>query len=205
MRLGDICTFESGLILSRKRARNDLELKKQYKVLSLNNIEPHGDFNEEELDTFASNEVLPAHYFTQVGDVLVRLNEPYTAVCIQTYQADVLVPSYFVSLKVTDDNFLPEYISWFINSHVAKRTFHQAQSGTITPNINQRVIQALKIPRIPLHEQEKITTLHQLYLRERRLLKRLIDEKDRYYHAITNKIINEKMEEVHNENNARKN
>lgn len=196
LRLGDICTFESGLILSRKRARNDLELKESYKVLSLNNIESHGDFNEAELETFPSNEVLPKHYFTKVGDVLVRLNEPYTSVCIQSYQEGVLIPSYFVSLEVIDDNFLPAYISWFINSHVAKRKFHQAQSGTITPNINQRVIQELQVPSIPLHEQEKITTLHQLYLRERRLLKRLIDEKDRYYDAVTNKIIREKMEEL---------
>src|SRR5699024_10388088 len=123
-------------------------------------------------------------YFTQVGDVLVRLNAPYTSVCIQEYQAGVLIPSYFVSLELTDDEFLPEYISWYINSHVVKRIFHRAQSGTSTPNINQRVIQALDIPELSLKEQEKITAIHQLYLLERRLLKRLITEKDHYYEAI---------------------
>jgi len=185
--------MESGLILSRKRARNDLELKKHYKVLSLNNIEVHGDFNEAELEKFPSKEILPKHYFTQVGDVLVRLNEPYTAVCIQEYQAGVLIPSYFVSLELTSDQFLPEYISWYINSQVVKKIFHRAQSGTSTPNINQRVIQALNIPELPLEEQERITAIHQMYLQERRLLKRLIIEKDRYYDAMTHKIIYEKM------------
>src|SRR5690625_2879725 len=187
--------MESGLVLSRKRARNDLELKKYYKVLSLNNIEVHGDFNEAELEKFPSKEILPEHYFTQVGDILIRLNEPYTAVCIQEHQAGVLIPSYFVSLELTSDDFLPEYVSWYINSCVVKRNFYQAQSGTITPNINQKVIQELDIPVLPLNEQEKITAVHQLYLLERRLLRRLINQKDHYYEAITNKIIHEKMGE----------
>src|SRR5699024_5943286 len=105
------------------------------------------------------------------------------------------IPSYFVLIKITADNFLPEYVSWYINSQAVKRIFHQTQSGTMTPNINQKVIRNLNIPKLSLKEQEKITAMHQLYLRERRLLKRLIEEKDRYYAAITNKIIHEKMEE----------
>lgn len=195
LKLGDICLLDSGLILSRKRARNDMEVKRYYKVLSLNNIEPHGDFNENELEPFPSNEILQDHYFTKVGDVLVRLNEPFTSVCIQEHQENVLIPSYFVSIEITDRNYLPEYVSWYLNSNVAKRQFHQAQSGTMTPNINQNVIRNLDIPQIPLTKQKKITTIHQLYLKERRLLKRLIDEKDHYYKAITSKIIGRKMEE----------
>lgn len=205
MKLGDICNIESGLILSRKRARNEIELKKYYKVLSLNNIEIHGDFNEAELEQFPSNEILPDHYFTQIGDILVRLNDPYTAVCIQEYQAGVLIPSYFVSIEITHPNFLPEYVSWYLNSKAVKRKFHQAQSGTITPNINQKVIQELDIPYLPIEEQEKITQIHQLYLHERRLLKRLIEEKHRYYEAVTNKIIKEKWRNTNDENNTRTN
>lgn len=196
LKLGDICTIESGLILSRKRARNEMEIKRYYKVLTLNNIEPHGDFNEKGLEQFPSNEVLQERYFTKIGDVLIRLNEPYTSVCIQRHQENVLIPSYFVSLEITDDHFLPEYVSWFLNSNIVKRQFYQAQSGTRTPNINQHVIRNLNIPKIPLYEQEKITAIHQLYVKERRLLTQLIEEKDRYYKAITNHLIESQMEEL---------
>lgn len=196
MKLGDICTIESGLILSRKRARNEMEIKRYYKVLTLNNIEPHGDFNEKGLEQFPSNEVLQERYFTKIGDVLIRLNEPYTSVCIQRHQENVLIPSYFVSLEITDDHFLPEYVSWFLNSNIVKRQFYQAQSGTRTPNINQHVIRNLHIPKIPLSKQEKITAVHQLYVKERRLLTQLIEEKDRYYKAITNHLIESQMEEL---------
>lgn len=193
LKLGDISEIESGLILSRKRARNDLELEKKYKTLSLNNIEPHGDFNEAELEGFPSNELLDEHYFTQVGGILLRLNEPFTSVCIQEHQAGVLIPSYFVSIKIIHEEFLPEYVSWYLNTSKVKREFFRSQSGTLTPNINQKIIRKLKIPKLSLKEQRNITQLHQLYLRERRLLKELINQKDTYYQAITSEIIKEKM------------
>src|SRR5690625_3655821 len=115
MKLGEISQIESGLILSRKRARNELELEKKYKILSLNNIESYGDFNEAELELFPSNEVLDEHYFTQVGEILLRLNEPFTSVCIQEHQAGVLIPSYFISIEITHKEYLPEYVSWYLN------------------------------------------------------------------------------------------
>lgn len=193
MRLGEISQIESGLILSRKRARNEFELEKKYKILSLNNIEPHGDFNEAELELFPSNEVLDEHYFTQVGEILLRLNEPFTSVCIQEHQAGVLIPSYFVSIEITHEEYLPEYVSWYLNTSNVKREFFRSQSGTITPNINQKIIRKLQIPKLSLTDQENITQLHQLYLRERRLLNDLIEQKDQYYQAITSEIIKEKM------------
>lgn len=193
MKLGEISQIESGLILSRKRARSELELEKKYKILSLNNIEAHGDFNEAELELFPSNEILDDHYFTQVGEILLRLNEPFTSVCIQEHQAGVLIPSYFVSIEITHAGYLPEYVSWYLNTSNVRREFFRSQSGTLTPNINQKIIRRLHIPKLSLTDQENITQLHKLYLRERRLLNDLIEQKDQYYQVITSEIIKEKM------------
>jgi len=195
VKLGDISEIESGLILSRKRARNEFELVEEYKVLSLNNIEVHGDFNESSLESFASNDKLDERYFTKAGDVLLRLNEPFTAVYIQDHHAGVLIPSYFVAIQVTDDDFLPEYVSWYLNTDRVRRHFLRLQSGTKTPNINQKLLRELDVPSLPLDEQSNITTLNQLYLKERRLLEQLIEAKGTYYQGVTNKIIREKLEE----------
>lgn len=193
MKLGDISNIESGLILSRKRARNELEFVKQYKVLSLNNIEQQGDFNEAELEMFNSNDELDDHYFTEPGDILLRLNAPFTSVYIDENKAGILIPSYFVSITINNDNYLPEYVSWYLNTAVVKRHFLRLQSGTLTPNINQKLLRDLEIPELSIKDQTNITEVNQLYLRERRLLKQLIDAKDQYYTSITNEIIKEKM------------
>src|SRR5690625_1868364 len=193
MKLGKISEIESGLILSRKRARNEFELVKEYKVLSLNNIEVHGDFNESSLESFASNDLLDEHYFTKTGDIILRLNEPYTAVYIQEHHAGVLIPSYFVSIQIMNNKFLPEYVSWYLNTKRVKKHFLRLQSGTMTPNINQKLLRDLDIPPLSLDEQERITALNQLYLKECRLLKRLIDEKDMYYQVLTDQLTKEKL------------
>jgi len=193
MKLGKISEIESGLILSRKRARNEFELVKEYKVLSLNNIEVHGDFNESSLESFASNDLLDEHYFTKTGDIILRLNEPYRAVYIQEHHAGVLIPSYFVSIQIMNNKFLPEYVSWYLNTKRVKKHFLRLQSGTMTPNINQKLLRDLDIPPLSLDEQERITALNQLYLKECRLLKRLIDEKDMYYQGLTDQLIKEKL------------
>src|SRR5690625_802675 len=195
MKLGEISHRESGLIIARKRARNELELIEEYKVLSLNNIEVQGDFNEANLERFLSNDCLDDRYFTRSGDILLRLNEPFTSVYINEYQAGVLIPSYFVSIDIMHKEFLPEYVSWYLNTNEVKRKFIRAQSGTQTPNVNQKIIRDLTIPKLSLEEQRNITGLHKLYLKERRLLKQLIEEKDKYYQGISEKIIKEKMGE----------
>src|SRR5690625_2094537 len=108
MKLGEISSIESGLILSRKRSRNNIEFVKEYKVLSLNNIEVQGDFNEAQLERFQSNDELEGHYFTKPGDVLLRLNAPFTSVYINESKADILIPSFFVTIKIKHEDFLPE-------------------------------------------------------------------------------------------------
>jgi len=193
MKLGEISSIESGLILSRKRSRNNIEFVKEYKVLSLNNIEIQGDFNEAKLERFQSNEELEGHYFTKPGDVLLRLNAPFTSVYINESKADILIPSFFVTIKIKHEDFLPEYVSWYLNTDIVKRHFLRMQSGTQTPNVNQKLLRDLDIPSLSIKNQNNITTLHQLYLKERWLLKQLIKEKDQYYEGVTNEIIKEKM------------
>src|SRR5699024_4347120 len=129
------------------------------------------------------------------GDVLLRLNEPFTSVCIQKHQAGILIPSYFVSIKITNKNFLPAYVRWYLNTNNVKREFYPSQSRTLTPKIKQKIIRELKIPNLAMNEQERITQVHDLYLKERRLLTDLMKEKDQYFKAVTNKIIQENMED----------
>lgn len=107
-------------------------------MLSLTNIEAHGDFNEAELEWFPSNDHLDDHYFTKLGKFLLRLNEPFTSVYIHGNQAGVLISSYFVSIEIQHKGYLPEYISWYLNTITVKRKFIRAQSGTQTFNMLRR-------------------------------------------------------------------
>ena len=187
MKLEDIATIEPGLVTTRKKANIKYEIKEVYKALSLNAIDEYGSIDEEGLSKFESIEKLSQQYFTREGDILVRLNDPFTSVYIDKTKEGILIPSYFVKLTINDNNFKAGYIAWYLNSNKVKRAFLRSQSGTLVPSINQRVIKDIDIPVKTIVEQENILNLYNLYLREVELMKKLIEERSKQFNGYTEK------------------
>lgn len=189
MKLKDIAKIDPGLVTTRKKASIKFEIKKTYKLLTLNAINDYGKINLEELTGFESIEKLDQRYFTQKDDILVRLNKPFTSVYIGEGNQGILIPSYFVKLRIEDKNFNSKYIAWYLNSEKAKRDFLRSQSGTLVPSINQKVIGNIDIPVKSIKEQEDIVELYKLYLREIDLMKQLIIQREKQFNGITRKLL----------------
>lgn len=190
MKLGEIADIRSGLVLVRKKALVDYEIENTYKLITLRNIEDNGMFTEAAFETFASTDVLNKEYFTSVGDILIRLSAPYTAVNIIKRAAGLLVPSYFSIIRLKTDKYIPEYLTWYLNSDKVKKELIKSQAGTAMATTNNKILSALEIKELPMAYQQRIAKIRQLYLEERELLNRLIKAKEKYYQGITNKLIN---------------
>ena len=54
---------------------------------------------------------------------------------------------------------------------------------------NKTILSSIDINEIPIEDQKRIGKIQKLYLKERKLLDRLIKEKEKYYKAVTNKLI----------------
>lgn len=189
MKLGEISNITPGLVTTRKKASIKFEVIKRYKLLTLNAIDSYGTIDRNQLSDFESIEKLDERYFTKKGDVLVRLNDPFTSIYIDEAKEGILIPSYFVKLRITNEKFKPAYITWYLNSQKVKRDFLRSQSGTLVASINQRVIKEIDIPRKSIEEQENILNLYKLYLRELDLMKQLIEEKERQFNGFTEKLL----------------
>lgn len=190
MRLGDIANIRTGLVLSRKEAETEYEIKQEYKLISLKNVGDDGMPKDTPLEIFLSNEELEDHYFTQEGDILMRLSQPNTAVYIDKEWTDLLVPSYFAIIRLDrDKGFIPEYVSWYLNSAAIRHELIRVQTGTAIFTTNKRTLSSLNIEKIPIEKQEEIVEVQRLHWRERRLLNSLIDEKEKYYRGITEKLM----------------
>ena len=100
MKLGELATVRSGLVLSRKQARKGAPVKMRYPLLSFRAIHPNGYIDMEQLDGFDAAEQLSPEYLTQIGDVIIRLTSPYTAVLIDEASAGMVVSSNFVIIRV---------------------------------------------------------------------------------------------------------
>ncbi|CAI6235651.1 hypothetical protein JS609_00722 [Bacillus subtilis] len=195
MQLGDIANVKTGLVLSRKKAEVEYDAKATYKLLSLKNIAEDGMIENDSFEEFVSNDDLDDHYFTKEGDVLMRLSHPHTAVFIEKQYEGLLIPSYFAIIKVDKTRFLREYIAWYLNSFEVKKELERSQSGSRIPSTNQNVIKTLPVVWTTLSKQKALIELYKLHQKEKMLYKRLIEEKDLLFQAISQQILKDSKSE----------
>lgn len=195
MVLGDIAEIKTGLVLTRKKAEFPNDVKATYQLITLKNITDNGIFNDDPFENFQSNDLLNPQHFTEYGDVLIRLSYPHTAIYINEGTAGLLVPSYFAIIKVNELKFLPEYIAWYLNTESVKKELERSQAGTRIPSTNKSALSAIPIEAIPLSQQQAIIKLYNLHQKERSLYLKLIDEKEKWFIAVTKQLLQSEIEE----------
>jgi len=189
MQLGEIAQIKTGLVLSRKKAEIEYDAKATYNLLSLKNISEDGMIINESFDEFTSNENLDDHYFTEEGDVLMRLSQPFTTVYIDKNYTGLLIPSYFAIIKVNETKVLPQYIAWYLNTKNVKNELERSQAGSRIPSTNQHTIKSIPVVLTPIKQQQILIEFYQLYQREKLLYKKLIEEKKLLFQVVTQQIL----------------
>ena len=179
MKLGNIAAVRSGLVLSRKQAREVSGIK--YPLLNLRSINPGGYVDADQLDVFDASEYLSLDYLSQVGDVIVRLSAPYTAVLIDEATAGMVISSNFVIIRVDHRELLPEYLFWLLNTPKVKRSIYENTSSNMLGAIKAKYFSDFDIPALSIMKQHRIADMNALALKETVLLRRLAEEKERYY------------------------
>ncbi|QHS24329.1 restriction endonuclease subunit S [Virgibacillus sp. MSP4-1] len=192
MELGDIARIKTGLVLSRKKAKDEYDIKAKYRLLSLKNVSDEGIINTDSVEEFNSNDELDDHYFTKEGDVLMRLSHPHTSVFIGNDHSGLLIPSYFAIIKVDIDKFLPEYIAWYLNTFEVKKELERSQSGSRIPSTNKNVLRSLPVVKTTISRQKAFIELLRLHQQEKLLYKRLIEEKEVWFKEISKQILKDK-------------
>lgn len=193
MKLGQIATIRTGMVLTRKKAQIWEETQGTYNLITLKNIEEGRGFSKAPWEEFASIEKLNGNHFTAAGDILVRLSFPNTAVCINEGRKGLLIPSSFAVIKLKTGGFIPEYIAWYLNSGQVKREYLKFQTGTAMATTNTKILSQLEIKAIPKEDQKLVARLQKLFFREKELLHKLEEEKEKLYKAVLQRLVqNEK-------------
>ena len=179
MKLGNIATVRSGLVLSRKQAREPSNIR--YPLLNLRSINPCGYVDLDQTYVFDATEYLSPEYLSQIGDVIVRLTAPYTAVLIDEITAGMVISSNFVIIRADRRKILPEYLFWLINTPKVKHAIYENTSSNMLGAIKAKYFSEFEIGLLPILKQQKIAAMNKLAIKETMLLRRLADEKERYY------------------------
>lgn len=180
MRLGEVASVRSGLVLKRKEAKPD-QPSIVYRALNLRSIIPNGYLDATQLDLFSASEVLSPDYLTHEGDIVIRLTAPYTAILIDKSTAGIIITSNFVVIRVDSKLMLPSYLAWLLNTPKQKKQIYESATGNMLSAINAKYYANLNLTLLPIDDQRKIAKLNQLAQRETKLLLRLAEEKAKYY------------------------
>lgn len=184
MRLDEVATVRTGAVIGRKRAESGTQSSFHYKMLNLKCIAADGYIDLNFAEDYYAKEELKPEYFSQNGDVLIRLSFPYTAVLIDDKTCGLVIPSHFAIIRANRKRVLPEYILWFLRRDSSYQQIMQNSSGsTALGTISSGFIASLEIQVIPNDKQKAIGQLLLLENKEQELLTRLAKEK-----AVFNKI-----------------
>lgn len=189
MKLSNAAIVRSGLVLSRKQARGLSEIR--YPLLNLRSINANGYIDLEQTDMFDSTEHLSPEYLSQVGDIIIRLTAPYTAVLIDNKTSGMVVSSNFVIVRPDKKFFFPEYLYWLFNTTKIKRDIFEKSSSNMLSAVNAKYFSDLDIMDISISKQNTIAKINELSIRESKLLKQLAEAKALYHTITLNQLYNE--------------
>ena len=184
MRLGDVAIVRCGLVLSRKQSRTPTDAK--YRLLNLRSINADGCVEMAMLDEYYAIESLSPDYLSQVGDVIVRLTAPYTAILVDEETAGMVVSSNFVIIRPNPRMLLSGYLAWLLNTRKTKHVIFENTSSNMLGAINPKYFACMEVALPSIDRQSAIADLNALALKEGRLLRRLADERKRYCDFIIN-------------------
>lgn len=189
MKLGEIASVRSGLVLSRKLARENPA--QRYRLLNLRSISPEGYIDMNETDVFDAKETLPREYLSQVGDIVIRLSAPYTAVLVDEESEGMVVSSNFVIVRTDPQVLLPEFLYWLLNTSEVKHRMFENSSSNMLGAVKPKFFADYEITPLPITEQQKIAAINALAKTESKLLRQLANAKEQYYEAILRNTFNE--------------
>lgn len=186
MKLEKIADISTGLVLARKKSSNNEGFA--YELLTLKSFNENGYIEDEYLDDFISEEKIKSQYLTQEGDVIVRLSSPNTAIYITKEYENIVIPSLFAIIRNKSNNINSQFIQIYINSEKCKRHLLADTIGSAVSIVKTSTFKEIKIPEYTIDKQEKIIELNNLVIEEKRLLTKLIDEKNKYHKTIMSKM-----------------
>lgn len=192
MTIGEIALVRTGLVTIREKKKIDSSQTCEYRVLNLKCISDDGYIIKTQIETEEYLIRLNHDCITRMGDILVRLSSPYTAVLIdQPDLCEIVIPSHFAIIRVDKHYALPEYIFWWLRRDKSKIKMMKNSSGsTAFGTISSGLIASLPITLLPLHKQEIISNLLRLSKREQELLTKLTETKKTYNTLFLNQIYN---------------
>lgn len=154
MKLKNIGKPIGGQVISRVEAKNETEMIGKVKVLVPKAIK-NGIINHQDLLEINLKSEPDENKLTKVGDIVLKLSQPYDAAYITEKDEGILITSFCLVLREIDADINPRYLVLVINSEIYKEQAMMATSGATVPMLTKGKIENIDL-KLNLTQQEEI-------------------------------------------------
>lgn len=182
MKLKEISSIRTGAVLSRVSGSG-----KEVRAITLKALDADGHLDCNSFETVMVDVKAKDDYFAQAGDVLIRLTAPYTATVISEENAGAVVSSHYAIIRCKE-SINPWYLFWWLKQN--RDLFYKESSGSVLlGTISSNVIAEMSINVVPFEQQKQIAELILTSRRERELVIKLIEQRNKLINAAVKAIV----------------
>ena len=180
MKLSNIASLQSGLVLNRKEARSPKETEKVYKRLNLRSLNSYNEIDCQELDIFPAKEMLDPAVLTQPGDIIIKLFTPVFPVVITERDSGLVIPSQLAVIRIFSNQILPQYLRYWLSTPETSDSLQSLEGWQSQRTIKIGTFAELEVPVPTLKEQQIIADMVSTSIHREKLYRNLIDEQNKF-------------------------
>ncbi len=188
-KLCEIANIQSGLVLSRKEAKNDSIQAAEYRNFTLRSVNADGSINMQLLDRYLASEKIEAQFITREDDIIIRLFTPFSPVLITETLTGFVVPSQFAIIRLHKCELLPSFLCCYLAHRNILEVVAIRESGQTSGGIKISALSELNIPLPTTKRQKAIAAYSKMNAERKRLHIELIQQYDLKMDAVINSII----------------
>jgi len=135
-----------------------------------------GYFNDTSVLPFAAIEMDKVKAFIEAGDIVLPVRGlRMDAMLIQTANEPLMTTNHMAVIKVRDDNVIPEFCLWYLNSPGGQQALENQRKGaTSVPQISSKDLMNVPIPLPTLLIQKQIVEMNSNWLQQKSIYQKLI-------------------------------
>lgn len=181
----------------QSRSRIDESLNGPFQMIRPQDVDSNGLALDSFVRFFPDDSIDPIKYLVQKGNILLQARgNNHTAVMVhQDLEQTVASNSFYIIKHIDSTRILPEFLAWWLNQPQSQNYFVTEQGLSTIPFLSIRSIQKTKIFLPPLSIQADISALMDLWGREQKLTKQILNNKEILIQALANRQVLNTTEE----------
>lgn len=175
-KISEIADIQSGLVLSRKAAKENMNVY-PYQRLTLRSVTEDCLLDISSFETYEACEPIDEQFLTKENDIIVRLFAPVCATLITKDYEGLVVPSQLAIIRLKYDSmYLPGYLRVYLTNQRILENLVEGAGVAAQKIIKVGNIAELEIPCLPMEKQEMISDIANEQLNIIALYKKIIEQ-----------------------------